>query len=265
MATPKAHKLYRRAIKRNLAPYYPNWLPGNPQQLGNYGVIKNGIFSVIGNIKDDFGIHFDILEDPHPDNHQFDAGGSVDVDINANAEANSIAKGSLQLGFDRSNSVFFQALDARANRIKNKAQVGDQLLQGFIDKTLNWERRYVLVTDIVTAGRTVAAVSSNSGATVEFSAEGNFPEDNILGDASIGLSVKSSSKVGYIVNGQGMDILLGFSKIRRRFFWPIFEGVRATTLAATVGLEDEPSIVTESDSSELVFSQMGGVDLEDLA
>ncbi len=62
-----------------------------------------------------------------------------------------------------------------------------------------------------------------------------------------------------------MDILLGLSKIRRRFFWPIFEGAHATTLAATVGLEDEPSIVTESDSSELVFSQMGGVDLEDLA
>ena len=235
-STPKAHKLYREAVRGNLKPYFPNWLPGDPQQLGNYGTMRDGVFTSLGNIKDDFGNDFRVVIDPHTDNHQFDAGGSVSVDFGASAGVGEVAKGSLKLGFEKEESVFFQALDARANRIANKREVGDRILKGFRDGTIGWKRKYVLITDIVTAGRTVAAVSGSKGATLELHAEGDVPAGQIPVDATIGLSVQSSSKVGYIVNGQGMDILLGLSKIKRRFLKPAEFGVPKSMLHPVEGV-----------------------------
>ena len=262
MPAPKAYKLYRNAVKENLVPYFANWLPGTPQQLGNYGTMKDGVFVTIGNIKDDFGIDFEIAVDPATDNMEFNAGGEVSVSYDTSVDANGVAQGSLKLQFKREKSVYFQTVGARANRIKNKLAVGEAILQGMKNGTINWKRRYVLVTDIVTGGRTVAAVSAEAGATIEFKAKGGIPASQIQVDGSVGLSVNTSSKVGYTVNGQSMDILLGLSKVRRRFFNPTFEGISGASTRTHISmLEDTPESEAAEPLENLTFGQLSGAEL----
>ena len=262
MPAPKAYKLYRNAVKENLAPYFANWLPGTPQQLGNYGTMQNGVFVAIGNIKDDFGIDFEIAEDPHTDTMEFYAGGNVSVSYDTSVDANGIAKGSLKLKFEREKSVYFQSVDARANRIKNKLAVGEAILQGMKNGTINWKRRYILVTDIVTGGRTIAAVAAESGATIEFGAKSGVPASQIPADASIGLSINSSQNIGYTVNGQAMDILLGLSKVRRRFFNPVFVGVSGSSMLTHLSmLEESPEVEDAEPMENLTFGQLSGAEL----
>ncbi len=262
MPTPKAHKLYRRAINRNLAPYYANWLPGTPQKLGNYGVFNQGSFVTIGNIKDDFGIDFEVLEDPAPQDAEFNAGGNVSVSYDTTVAVDGLVNGSLKLTFERDNSVYFQTVGARANRIKNKLSVGDRILEGMKDGSIDWKRRYILITDIVTGGRTVAAVSSESGAEIEFSAAGNVPGSEIPIDASIALSVKKSNKIGYNVNSHGMDILLGLSKVKRRFFNPVFAGLAHIVGPQDMPLANSPQLPGQEDGIDnLTFGQLSATDL----
>ena len=256
----KAHRVYRRAIRRNLKPYFANWMPGDPVNLGDYGYFRNGIFQYVGNIREDFEIAFEVYEDPTGSDLEFDANGSVDVNIDTGADAPELGKATLKLGFNGSWNVFFQALDTRTNRIGNKRAVGDAIENLYSQG--KWERRFVLVTDVVNAGRTIAGVSSEGGAELEFSAKGEVPI-NILGDASVDLSIARTSKIGYKINTNGAQILLGLCKIKGRFGSPALRPKRATNPLKMNAILSGNAVPETSGSEDLFFGQYLGEDLKD--
>lgn len=250
MPSNKAHKLYRRAIRNHMAPYFPNWTPGTPNELGQYGRMQAGTFVAEGNIKDDFGIDFEIHYDESPEPFQFSAGGNVSVGFNAAADAGTIGNASLKLGFEQKHTVFVQALESRVHRIKNKRQVFDQLLAGFKNDSLSWKRNYVLVTDLLVGGRVVVAVTGESGGEINFSAAADVDGSQIPFDASIGLSLSNSNVLAYNTTGQKMPLCLGLSRIRG-WFQQDFKGLKSA---------DAASGATSPEVETYQFEQLSGQD-----
>ena len=224
----KAQKVYRKAVARHLKPYHANWLPGDPRQLGDYGVLDNGIFIPKGNIRN-LGISFDTIEDPNLDQHTFLAGKDVNLEFNAAGTVPGVANASAKVKMKNAWSVFFHAIGGNSSRVKNKVELEAQILDFYRNNRDRWKRRYVVVTDLIEAGRTIVAVSSSSNAEIIVEAKGEADIFIDLQDSSIEIKLGSSSNVGYqIIGDSGMDVLLGFSRIHRKDLRPASEVMPST-------------------------------------
>ncbi|MEM7368081.1 MAG: hypothetical protein AAF587_05730 [Bacteroidota bacterium] len=255
----KAGKIYRRAIKRNLKPYFANWLPGDSRELGEYGEFKGGIFRPIGNVKD-FGVEFIEKIDPSPDNHEFGASGAANVNFYAKGKLDPSANAAMEIAFTKEWAVYFKAIDARANRIADKNDLGKQILTLY--KSGKWKRRWVIITDVVSAGRTITAVSASNDSRIVLEAAAEIETINPV-DASIELQATISSRVGYQVSGAAMQPLIGFSKVQMRFFTPVFraKALPATTRSTVAPYLDSPELV-QVRPEDLFFGQLMNDDTE---
>ena len=260
----QAHRIYRRAIRRNLKFYHANWLPGDPKKLGDYGVMKQGIFIKKGNIRD-LGIQFEESPDPNSDFHSFNAGGSIDISSHAKGTIQNIVNASMEIKFKNAWSVFFHAADARTIRVKDKNALGVAILDFFKDNRDKWKRRYIVVTDLVTAGQTIAGVSSSANASLTIEASSpQIPVIN-LQDASIGVQFNKSSNVGYTVISKGMDVLMGLSKLQRKNFPQVMNINPANLGSASLNslIQDDEDLFPAS-ADELYFGQYTEDPEEDL-
>jgi hypothetical protein len=204
---------YRKAVASNLKPFYANWMPGQARALGDYGTFEDGIFERLGNVRD-FGLDFAVRTDDSGEEMRFCADGSYDFKVDAGADV-SIANVGATLSLNGSNSVFFQALGTRTNEMADKTAFGRALVQAYEDEKIGWERSWVVITELVEAGRTIAAVATSNGAKVEFKAKVDVPiPGTIISDPRIGLDVQSTRDVGFHICGDAMQVLIGLSKIK---------------------------------------------------
>jgi hypothetical protein len=85
-------------------------------------------------------------------------------------------------------------------------------------KNGEWQMDWVVVTEIITAGSTTIAVSSQKGAHCTLEAKGELPQID-LANASIGLKMISAQAIGYqVIAERGLCPLLGLSKAHKPFF-----------------------------------------------
>jgi hypothetical protein len=85
----------------------------------------------------------------------------------------------------------------------------------------DWNRAWAVVTDLIQAGATTVAISGGQAASLLLEATGDVPAID-LANASIGLSMKTSTNVGYqIIAAKSLVPLIGLCKIQWAFFpWP---------------------------------------------
>lgn len=222
--------LYRKAVSKNFKSLYANWTPGHERTLGDYGTFEDGIFVLKGNIRDK-GIDFQVRVDQSTENHLFCEGGNYDLKLSGGATAEPVGSAKALITLQNKHSVFFQALDARTNEIEDKEEVGKQLIAGYQNGTFTWERSWVVITEIVTAGRTVVAVSIESGATFELEAQANVPLSQIMTNAEVDVSFTNTHSVGYHIDGTAMQLLIGVAKIKG-WFTDHFKSAKAMPDAA---------------------------------
>lgn len=232
MPTSKVQLRYRKAVKKHLKPFYANWMPGQERALGDYGTFKKGIFIRLGNIKD-FGISFDEKIDNSLDDHNFSEGGSYSMQIIGGATAGDVGNASVEFKLESKSTVYFQALDAQSNEIENKVELGKRLIEGLKNGSIEWNKKWVIITELVDAGRTIAAVALENGASFELKADVNVPAESLMTDASVELGFTKTKNVGYQVSGQKMQILLGLSRVKGWFkptLQPERVGIRKSTI-----------------------------------
>src|SRR5690349_18028756 len=106
-------RIYKLAFRRNFTNYEGNFPPNRQLLLGDYGVMKNGYFSRLGNIAD---IHADlkvkVLKDLSPGHETFKSSGSVSFQSTAKGEmlvSGAALKASIDIEFESENSVFFSS------------------------------------------------------------------------------------------------------------------------------------------------------------
>jgi len=214
-------EVYTEEVHDHLSPYYANWEPGEPLQLGDYGTLDGDKFDRLGNIRT-FGISFDVRSDKVGDQKKFSSEGTRERSGGASAEGtvNSVvdAKAELAITFTRKNSVFFNAANCTTDSIEDIADVGRKLIDMY-ENDERWKKKWVVVTHIVTASNTIIAVGTKAQSSVTFEVAGDTKTID-LADASIDLKVASRDEGLYTVdslNGRGITPLMKLHRITTGF------------------------------------------------
>lgn len=260
-------KLYSKELKKNFKILYANWEPGAPIELGDYGVMNGDIFIPMGKLTEDFeefqGNVIKTVLDPTKDHKSFKSEKGVDVNLKSKGTLNAsgviLAKAELEIKFSSKDSIFFNAAECVTNRISNKAEIGKILKKMLKEK--KWKKKYCVVTDVVKAGKTIIAISESNSSSISFKASSDEVESINLADAAIGLDFKSESSIGYRVDAvEGLDIMIGLSKIKNPFPWwngPVFKPKFKMNESMIYDIENSEEIKTEETIEDLYFGQMG--------
>jgi hypothetical protein len=211
--------LYTRALYDNFHPLYANWEPSKPVELGDYGLLQGRLFIYIGNVKDR-GLKFDTRTGTRKDQKIFSSKGTTQIKFNAKGaggQAGASARATLEVTFSSEDAVFFNAAECSYSMIRDKDALGQRVMQQY--RAGKWDKRWAVITDLVEGGATTLAVSGSQSASIVFEAGARVNAID-LADASVGLSVKTATNVGYqVVAAQGLTPLFGLSKIQRPFPW----------------------------------------------
>ena len=218
----QADRIYKRHFRKHFANHEANFPPSRPIEIGAYGVIERGYFKRYGNIKEKFGIAYEILPDESPSYETFKSEGSVGITFGAKGDTGvggvPLVKAQVCFSFSAEKSLFFSAANVRYLQMKDLATVGEKLIALY--KNDLWKKKYVLVSTVLDAGTTLILISGSDQCNVVFEAKSEEIKAIDLSNAGIEIGFKTSSKVSYEILSPGCQ--LGFSLTR--VYNPLFAG-----------------------------------------
>jgi hypothetical protein len=213
-------RIYKLAFRRNFTNYEGNFPLNRQLLLGDYGVIKNGYFSRLGNIQDQsIGLNFEILKDTSPAHETFKSSNNTSFnftgkgDIVAGAAA---PKAALEISFAEENAVFFSSAEVLYNEIKDIATLGNQLMQLYLQE--KWKKEYYVITRLIEGKNSVIVISGSSNCSV--SIEGKTDPKTIdLANASLKLGFKNIQQTAYeVIFDDVCQLGMGLSRIYDTIF-----------------------------------------------
>ena len=185
------------------------WLPvTNAYQLGDYGIIADGVFAKMGNIKE-FGADF-VEGQGNPTKIDFTSASTRVINFAAGAEVEVIPEGAVNakvtLKFEKEKSFLVKSPSINVTVINNVNEVGNKLMVH-----PKWEKRFKVVYQVYFAKE--AAVMSTINAGTEITFTGDVKALQKLNVGSTSLSSTSSHKLGLEIQGQEGVIGLGLFQI----------------------------------------------------
>jgi hypothetical protein len=189
---------YCENIHKNIEPYYATWLPTVPVHLGDYGKMDGKIFIRQGNIKTDFGVDFTVEADTDSGDFEYKSSGTNAVNVNAGAE--DVVKALLKISFTNAGEIFFVAANCLADLMNNIPSVLEQLSPKFKTKKM---KGYMVVTQVVKAGTSSIAVSSDKGGELDIEASTPALPAIDLKNPQAQVSVKSEQNISFKVVAKG--------------------------------------------------------------
>ena len=184
--------------------YYAAREPGVKIQLGDIGVLKNYVFTRIGNVLNEpFNLAFTTLEDENPvQKATYVSQGSISWSASLAAEVAPVSTivnnvgADVTLEFGKDKSTFFEALNIYHHSIENNIMLGNAILDLY--KMGMWEKQWVVVTEVNVADSATILISQSSSAKVELTVSGEIGAAGIsIADPSLGLKFKSAKGLGY--------------------------------------------------------------------
>ena len=201
---------YCENIHKNIEPYYATWLPTVPVHLGDYGKMDGKIFIRQGNIKTDFGVDFTVEADTDSGDFEYKSSGTNAVNVNAGAE--SMVKALLKISFTNAGEIFFVAANCLADLMNNIPSVLEQLGPKFKAKKM---KGYMVVTQVVKAGTSSIAVSSDKGGELDIEASTPALPTIDLKNPQAQVSVKSEQNISFkVVAKGGLSPLFGLEEVK---------------------------------------------------
>ncbi len=214
-------RIYKLAFRKNFTNYEGNFPLNRQLQLGDYGVVKNGYFSRLGNLNDDsIKLSFEILKDFSPAHETFKSSNNVNFSSISKGDilpGGTVAtKASVQIGFTEANAVFFSSAEVLYHEIKDIAGLGKKLLELYEKKV--WKKEYHVVTRVIEGRNSVIIISGSSSCTVNIEAKSELPKID-LANAEIGLNFKSVQQTAYeIIVDDVCQLGMGLSRIYDTIF-----------------------------------------------
>ena len=248
---------YANEIRAQLKKF-ATWEPGEPRELGDFGELRGSLFQRIGNIADPpFNVKFDVYPDQTSSLVSYASSGAVSIEAEGGASGpvSTLAKLTLglKISFNRANAIYFQAVGARHDSIRNQLDLERQLLDAFAAGS--WKDHYVVVTERVGAKSSTVIVSSGMTASLQLKAKGGDAFD--MADANVKLVSSGKKDIGYeTISDKDATPLLSLSRIRLRGqFWN-----RRRELVSEVGFRSGGEPAASAD--ELVDDLQQRVDAE---
>lgn len=211
---------YAETIHDEWEEVYATWPVSQPVTLGDYGELEDGIFRRLGNIEQ-FDINEPVKTDLNDAVIEYKSSDSVTVNFITKGSVShsgiNLANAGLEMSFEGKNSFFFQAAKGKWDFFKSPFNLGTKIMALYEREDSPWQRKWVVVTNLLRAGATSVIASKGSNASVVFEAgDGDIPAIDLT-DASINVSVRRESNIGLkVVAAKGMTPLLGLMKIHRK-------------------------------------------------
>lgn len=191
------------------------WLPiTTPYQLGDYGLISDGVFQKLGNIKE-FNISF-TQEDGEEASLSFvsdnttavDASTGAQVDLNIGGEI----KANVTYKFNSDKALLVKAPVIKVTAMSNVNQVAQQL-----KKADGWKNIFKVVFQVFVAKNPLVLATIAAGTEVTIGAKADaLPQFNI-GNAEAKFSLKKNKELGLEMSGKTGVIALGLFKLNFLF------------------------------------------------
>ena len=213
------------------------WIPiVNKYSLGDYGIFSDGVFSKLGNIKEDFQISFTEgsgneasidFTSSASNVKKFNAGAQVDVIPAAAVNAK------VEVGFQNEKSFMVKSPVITVVTIENVNSVAMQL-----KATGKWDGKWKVVHQVYSAQDAVIVSTISPNTTLTFGGDVNALEKLKLGN--LGVNISSDKELGLNIQGKSGVIGLGLFRIKTG----IFGGSKTQILGEAIGEESEEEIVS---------------------
>jgi hypothetical protein len=232
--------IYSDDIHHHFKTLYATWLPNEPLQIGDIGLLQDNLFVRTGDIKTDFGISFDVREfADQKATYEYSSSDSTSIKFNAKGSTGPSGppvKASLEIDFSSKNSVFFNAAECVPQSLKDQIALGNAVMDLF--KAGKWDANYAVITSLLKAGSTTVIVSGSESSSIVLEAQSDSVQQINLGDASIGLQIQHESNVAYkVVTQASLTPLLGLSKVQHKFFGGDHFGPKYGLVAGSYGVK----------------------------
>ncbi len=223
----KVNKKYTKDLKKQFG-YLATWLPGTPISLGDIGVFKRNKFTKISNLSD-IGITFEIEKDITKSDIEYSSKGGVSVTTKASGVAASQGSilGEVDAGitveFSKENAILFKANGTTSPSIKDQIKLGDEIIKLF--KSGQWNKNWVVVTELVNAESATILISNSSSGKIELKAKSGIKTANLdIADADLAFELKFFKDLSTrIIAQESLTPLFKISKLKGRLFKsPIF-------------------------------------------
>jgi hypothetical protein len=196
MSLPKD---YNKAL-HSQANFYAAWFPiTTPFQIGDYGLIQNGVFQKIGELgtlqNDGFNVKIRTATG-EPTTFNFLSEGITSVKTVAGATVADLPQvadieARLTYEFNKKNSFVVKAAEIKVERMENIREVADKLAE--MRRNDKWSHRYRVVSATYTGQNCLVLLSAEAGTTVAFEATASALKQLDLGNVELKPSVSFSS------------------------------------------------------------------------
>ncbi len=201
-------KQFNNVIERQLH-VFAAWLPvTNTFKLGDYGIITDGVFVKMGNIKE---FDVDITESTGSESSiDFTSEGTRVINFAAGAQVDVIPEGAIDakvvFKFDKEQSFIIKSPTINLSQMENVNEAGEKLMGN-----PSWQDRFKVVHQTYLAKEATIISTIDAGTEITFTGDAKALEKLNIGDANIGFT--SNNKLGLTVQGQEGVIGLGLFQI----------------------------------------------------
>lgn len=194
------YETYLRETSDNLG-YLATWIPTEQLEVGTVGVLKDGRFHRETTLAS-LGVTAAVAPPGTSMGHlKHYSAGQVSVSFKTAGEQPvkgselSIEEAGFTVEFGCENSIVFEAVGCKHERVVDVNDIGNQILQR-VDAKL-WRLDFIVVTEIIRADSATVLISNNSQARFEATIHGAIGTGMAsIGDAKLGVTMKRSRSIG---------------------------------------------------------------------
>jgi hypothetical protein len=214
MASPV--KLYQQEMHNNLG-FYATWLPGDPIEIGDIGMLENGRFRRETSLLE-MGIECDVSTGQSMQNLQYTSTKGTEIKTSAGAAATALVKAEIIIEFSSEGAFVFNVANLRSRRLENRTAVARQILEAY--KSDKWRKEWLIIEALHSAECATIIVSEDRSAGIILVANADIPLPAIsLSDPKINLTVASThGRIVHIVGGKRLHPLYSCLRIRDTLF-----------------------------------------------
>ncbi len=232
-----AQDQYTNELKDHFG-YYATWNPDVPLSLGDIGILINNLFTKISNISE-LNLSIEELKDDSETDLEYNSNGNVSVStkLEGSVAPQGSALTNLDAGiiieFGKENSIFFKANKTLTSTLKDSIKLGEKVLELFSQG--KWNKRWVIITELVTAKSGTIIISNNINGKIELKANADVHATKLdVADADFNFSTQFSRGLETkIISEQGLTPLFKLMGIKTKIFVPptfVPRGIKAFDL-----------------------------------
>jgi len=236
--------------------YRATWDPTKQLKIGYIGKLEQGVLSIYSSL-DKEGIPLEVATDFSDAVMDYTSHDSVTITTKLSGSVPTV--GSLfaasDMGFvfrfKNKEGIVFQTNNHKVHQLVNLAAIEDMVLDKY--KNGNWDKDWVIITELIEAGNATIIISNSSNGTLELKVNADTVTDKLsLTNASLALSVirEEGSTLKYIAQ-DGLTPLYRVMGIQHPFLRKLSFGVKGSRAYSITQDHDLRLQILDFDEREL--------------